>query len=357
MGIQRSHGAAAQAQAEAIDEVAGEGAHHRAEVEFARTSAHAGLDVVLRHSLHQQQGNAQALVLLQLLDEAVHAGLLLAELHCAVLVPEVILAVAGVGHGLGLCLAAEEGVGNGVEGVVREAGVAHRQQLQLHHDHLGPHIVRRQRPLAVGQLREDLVDMQVLDEVHVALLGNGEAAALHVQRAVREDIKVTAETEVLNVVRAELQVVALLVVHHHGVLDVVAVESHGGAADGAGEGELQQADVVVIDIHILEDLLQGRVDHLTCGQQLVDTRVLLAMDDILLDARVFAEDMLRHGLAHREWHDDLAGVGADFRVGIPVELLALQGVHGRRVHGRAPVVVQGEGDLLIACVLVVVVVL
>ena len=151
--------------------------------------------------------------------------------------------------------------------------------------------------------------------------------------------------------------VAHLVIDHDGVFDKEAIEAHGSAADGAGEGVLQQPHVVLIDVNILKDLLQCCVDHLTRGQQLVDAGVLLAMYDVLLRVWVFAENMLCYGLADRERHDYLACVWTDFRVCPPVELRTLRGVHVRGVHGRAAVVVQGEGNLLIACVLVEVVIL
>ncbi len=135
------------------------------------------------------------------------------------------------------------------------------------------------------------------------------------------------------------------------ILDVVAIKADAFVADGRDEGILQQSDVVLIQVDVSEDILQDGVDDVARLEQVVDTFGGLSHDDSLLRTGITAIDFLRHRLidADREYH--LARLGADlylfhqpgvFLEGASLELFGFQ-------------VVQGERNLLVLVILVVVV--
>ena len=112
-----------------------------------------------------------------------------------------------------------------------------------------------QHPLAVVQLRELLLDAHGFHPVDIALLGDIEHTLLHVERGVLQDVEVASETEVLLVGGIETEVIATVARHLHRVLYIEMVETDGRAADRTWEGILHEADVVVIEVHVREDLL------------------------------------------------------------------------------------------------------
>ena len=354
MRIECAHRPSANAQAEFVDKVEGDGAEHGAEVEFTLLAGRTRLDIIFSYCLDDKQRNAHRLVLRQLLHEISYAGLLLCQFYGAVLIPEFIVAVAGVGDLFGLGLTAEERVGQFVEGIVRDIRVPHCQELQLGQLQFCPHVVRRQSPFAVIKLCKHLVDVEVVNKVHITLFGNRQTAFLHVECGVREHIEVSAESEVLRVVGPELQMIALLAVDHDRILNIIAVETDSCGTNGADEGELQQAHIVFVDIDVLKHFLKGRIHHITGHEQLVHSAAVLPVNDVFLSPWILAEHMLLHGFIHHQRHDYLVVIGAYLCAFIPVELLGADAV---AVSDSGFIVVECQRYLLVLGVLIVVVVL
>ena len=88
--------------------------------------------------------------------------------------------------GISICFdnitfALEQRIGQRIEGIVAQAGVAHhnsslKETRNLNLDH---HIIYCQYPLACWQLRKFLHDAQCFDKVDVTLTRNGQVATLH----------------------------------------------------------------------------------------------------------------------------------------------------------------------------------
>ena len=97
--------------------------------------------------------------------------------------------------------------------------------------------------------------------------------------------------------------IAEVTVHIDRVLDIVVIEGDSGIADRRYKRILHQTDMVIIDIYIREHLLEEGIENFSCLDDLSDTVALLTLDNILLTLRVFAVDMLRHGLVHLERQD------------------------------------------------------
>ena len=55
-----------------------------------------------------------------------------------------------------------------------------------------------------------------------------------------------------------------------GVLDIVTVERDGILADGRREGELQQSDLILVEIHVGEHVLHHDVEDVARLEQVVD---------------------------------------------------------------------------------------
>lgn len=126
------------------------------------------------------------------------------------------------------------------------------------------------------------------------------------------------------------------------------------SADRRCELILQQAHVVVVDVHVGEHLAQHSVENLAGLQHVVHALRALTLDDVLLHLRVFAVDMLRNRLVNAHRQDEFAvvwrGLNLVFHVGTLLEELA-------RVEIGRLYVVQRERNLLVLVVLIVVVVL
>ena len=145
---------------------------------------------------------------------------------------------------------------------------------------------------------------------------------------------------------------ALVLVHHQRVLDIEAVEGDGILADGRGEGILQHAYLVVVDVHVGKHVLHHRVQDVARLHQVVDTRGVLTLDDGLLVVGLLAVYLLRYGLVDTHRQDHLVVVGTHLHlVDIPFLLFALRVLQRFRLD-----VVQGQRQLLILVVLVEVVV-
>ena len=286
------------------------------------------------------------------MDELIHGRLALGELDLSVLVPEVVATHHGVDVAHLLLLTLEELWREGVEGVVGEARVTDDGKLlqEAGHDELSEHIVDGEGPRAVGQLCELLYNLHVLDKVDVALLGDGELAALDLIAAVGEDVDVAPEAEVLLVVGQEIEVEALVTIYIDGVLDVEAIEGDGVLADGRREGVLQEAYLVVVDVDIGKNLLHEGVEDVAGLYEVADACRVLSLDDGLLVVRLLAIDVLCDGLIDGDGQDELVVPGAGLNlVDEPLALLGLGTLELVERH-----LVGSEGELLVLIILVVV---
>ncbi len=79
-------------------------------------------------------------------------------------------------------------------------------------------------------------------------------------------------------------------------------------ADRRRERILEQAHVVIVDIHIGEDILHGCIQDFSGLDHLSDTIALLTLDDILFALRVLAVNVLRNGLIDTHRQGELAVV-------------------------------------------------
>ena len=137
---------------------------------------------------------------------------------------------------------------------------------------LRKHVVDSEYPLASRQLRKFLGNLHVIDKVHIALLGNCHLATLYLPAGVSQDIEVTTETEVLLVVRQEVQMKALVIVDEKCIFDIIAVERDSSTTNGRGEGILQKTNLIVVDVHIGENILQHSVQNITRLHKVVHAR-------------------------------------------------------------------------------------
>lgn len=214
---------------QSVDIVAGD---NRIDGTDIRLRGVACLDIVLDECLQTYHDILEALHLLEALDEVLHGSLTFGQIHVPVTCPEEVamrqrLRVPDIPFSL------EQLVVKLVEGIVGQSRIADDDHLlqEAQYLHLHHHIVNSQHPLACRQLRELLDDTQVLHEVDTTLPGNGDVAPLHLIAGVLEDIDITAETEVLQVIRKEMQVYTTVPLNLQGVLDIETVEADGSPAD------------------------------------------------------------------------------------------------------------------------------
>ena len=147
--------------------------------------------------------------------------------------------------------------------------------------------------------------------------------------------------------------VAQVAVDIYRVLYVETVERDGSLTDGRRKLILKQTHVVVVDINISEHLFKQRVQNLACLQQVVDTLLTLALDNILLLLRILAIDVLCNGLLHADGQDELVVVRRCLNLVLNIRLVFV--LASDKVFGLD--IVQCERYLLIFVVLIVVVVL
>ena len=298
----------AQSAAETVHPVACQYGVYRTDVDVVGV---VGLDRVLEECLQSEDDILHALRVGYVVDEGAHLALALGQFHLAVLVPELLVAHLGTGLYHLVALVAEEFVGQRLEGIFRQTcgacdeHAAHeREQFQF-----GGHVVDGLHPLAVRQPLVFLRHLHVLHEVDVALLGNGQLGTTDVECRVVEDEQFAAETHVLLVVGQEVQMDAAVVVDHHRVFDIEAVEIDALVGHRRDEGVLQQAHHVFVEVDIGEDILDDGIEDVAGLEEVVDTFRGLSGDDGLLRLGTFAIDTLRDGLVDADGQYQLARVG------------------------------------------------
>ena len=263
----------------------------------------AGLDEVLDECLEAEEEDGEALDVRETVEETVHLVFRGGEFHLPIFVPEIVILHGGIGLAQGVALDVfEERAGDFLEAHVAESG--HALHLELP-EPLGElkfyeHVVGGGDAVARFQFREVLGDEHVLDEVDIAASGNGQFDTAHLISGVgvEQDVEMSGEAEVLLVVGQETHVDDLVLVDEDGVLQVVPVEGDGVVGDGGAERVLQQAALVLVDVHIGEDVLQGGGEYLARVDQFGHALVALALDDVLLRLRVLSVEDLREGFIY-----------------------------------------------------------
>ena len=145
--------------------------------------------------------------------------------------------------------------------------------------HFHNHIVNRQSPFSVGQTGVHLLHLQIIHEVDVAPLG---IVRLHcfMKRAVFQNIQSPRNPSPAWLLGKIPDDSTGRAVHVDRIHNVIAVKRYGIFADRARERILQQAHLVIIDIHVGEDILQCDVQNVARLYQLVDTCGVLTCNNI-----------------------------------------------------------------------------
>ena len=308
--VECRHRTSCETQTDAVHIVLGDVGVDRSEVKLALLAigATAHLYIVLHQSLDAEDDPLEALGVLHAMDETIHRRLALGQIHLTIFVPISLITVHGIYVVPHLRLTLEEYLRQFVEGIVGKSGVPDHQEVLQHTVgmQLSHHIVLGEYPLTIVELGIFLLYLHVLHPVYVRLVRDGEVTLLHMQGTVCQHIQFASETEVLRVGRDELEVIAEVTLHIDGVLQIEVVEGDSRSADRRRERILEQAHIVVIDIDIGENFLQGGVENFTRLDHLSDTIALLTLDDILLGLRVLAIHVLRHGLVDADRQGELA---------------------------------------------------
>ena len=334
-------------EAEALDPV---GANHGvdgADIDLAGTvGVDTGLDEVLDEGLADPDDVFHTLDVHDALEQEVHLALALRERRGAVLLPELVVAHLGRTLLLHVATNLERAFGDGRE---VEVLVAHGAldlkfldeggQLELDY-----HLVVGHHALARGQGLEVLDDVHVLDEVDVAARGDAEVGTMNLPRRVGQNVECSGEAEVLGIVGREVYLVALVLIDHERVGQVVAVETDGLlGGDGADEGVLQEADVLLVDIDVGEAVGKHAVDDVARIDEVVDALVALTEDDGLLGLGVAAVDLLADLLLDGQRQDEFARLGAHLDVllqeGEVLEVVVLKDLVGKLVEGKGHLLV------------------
>ena len=99
--------------------------------------------------------------------------------------------------------------------------------------------------------------------------------------------------------------IAQVALHIDRVFNIETVERNGVLANRTGERILQQAHLVVVDIHIGKHVLQRRVQNVSRLDEVVDTRRVLALHNLFFGMRVFTVNMLGNGLVNADGQNKL----------------------------------------------------
>ena len=218
-------------------------------------------------------------------------------------------------------------------------GVQHHLQFlyAAGHLYLHNHLVGGDHLLARGQGVELLHDVHLLHKVDITAAGDANLHLAHTPRRVGPHKERSRETKVLGIVGSEVELVALVVAHHQGVDDEIAVEADGiGRADGTSEGVLEQAHLVLIDVHIGEAVLEHGGDNFARVDKVVEALAALGLEDGLLLPGVAAVECLGDFLIHSDRKDELARFGAHLHMVLEerhaLELVVLEHVGGELVE-------------------------
>ena len=233
--------------------------------------------------------------------ETLHALFRVGEFGRASCLPELCVLHTGI---IILALVALEVkflIGNGFK---REVGVF-RRTLNLHA--LGAfdkaefhnHIVVRQNLFARGERFKFLHHTHRFYKVDVGAVGDGDVGTVHTVGGVGHDIQMARETEVLRIVGRKGYINTAATVDIEGVGQEVAVEPDGIVCrERTDEGVLQEAHLVIVDIHGGEAVLKHRVQDVARSKNVVDAVGALTQNDVLLGVRRLAVYLAYHTLVY-----------------------------------------------------------
>ena len=355
MGVQVRRGLSTHPEAQTIVEVLRDEGVDGADIELTGFFPRAGLQVILEEGLEHEDGVLKAFQLLEVVEESAHARLVPGELHLTVLLPESIAAIVGATLHLQRVLALETLLRQRVEGEVGLTGGARHHSLlyPLRQHQFHNHIIDGEQPLTVVLLGELLHTLHRLHPVDVGGTGEHQFTALHLIGRVIEDVQLSTEAIVLDIVRQEIEVDTAVIAHIDCVGNIVAVELDGITPDGRTELMAQQQDIVVVDIHIGKHLTHHGGQDLACLEQVVDTTRTGTLHDGTLSLRILPPELFGDHLIDRQRQHQLVGV-----------LTAIHLFAQPRVFLEHPLlqrlrlqVVQTETNLLVVLVTVVVVAL
>ena len=179
-----------------------------------------------------------------------------------------------------------------------------------------------------------------------------EITFLDVQGTVGKHIKLASESEVLTVGWDELQMIAEVAVHIHRIFYIIMIEADGCSAERRWERILEQSHVVIVDIHIGKDILDGCIQDFSGLDHLSDTIALLTLDDILFALRVLAIYVLRNGLIDAYRQGELAVIRR--KLYLVEEILSL--AEELALHLFLGDIIECKGDLLIFIILIIIIV-
>ena len=140
-------------QSQSVNEI---GTDHRGDRSYVHFTAVAGLNEILTHQLQGKECIFEESQASDTVHKITHAFLALGHLHLAVFIPEGVILHLGIRIFRRLRPPFEELVGNGVEGIVREAGGtdSHALMGKLKHDEFYHQVIFRQHPLTRRQWTE-----------------------------------------------------------------------------------------------------------------------------------------------------------------------------------------------------------
>ena len=85
---------------------------------------------------------------------------------------------------------------------------------------------------------------------------------------------------------------ALVLIHIDGIFDIKSIESDGILTYWRSERILEHSDLVVIDIHIGEDVLQHGRHDVASLEEIIDTCGVLTLDNGLFRVRMLTINLL-----------------------------------------------------------------
>ena len=137
-----------------------------------------------------------------------------------------------------------------------------------------------------------------------------------------------------------------------GVFKIIAVETDGRArGDGTGEGILQQAHLIFINIHVGETILKHRGENIAGVEEIVDAVAALAQNYRLVSMGRLAIDFARHVLVYGDGQNEFArlvtGFDVLFKEGHFLELAFFKNLVGHVVERK------GELGIFVNAVVVV----
>ena len=142
--------------------------------------------------------------------------------------------------------------------------------------------------------------------------------------------------------------IAQVAMDKDGVLDVIAIEGYGILAYGRGEGILQQADTVVVDINIGKDIVQDSIEDIARLKQVINPRRVDTHDDGALVPGLTTVKLLLDRLLDGDRQDEPVVIGAELHLFEEPGLIPEKGF----LHPLRRYLVDGQRQFLVFVILV-----